>query len=335
MLLSRHTRRREVIAAIASAAAGWPFDARAQQPGRFARIGYLMATAREHRLARKNLNAFREQLRELGYIEGQNLVIEQRFAERDFDRLPQLVAELIRLRVDIIVASPTPAAVAAKKATDTIPIVMINTGDPVGLGLVASLARPGGNVTGLSYSVGLETFGKGVELLKDAVPNLHWVAVLSNPANPAHALAIKNVEVAARALNLQLQLLEARAPDEFEAAFESMAQHVGAVMITPDTLTVSHAARLAELAVGKRLPSMHAFKEEVEAGGLISYGPSFSEPWRRAAGFVDKLLKGASPAELPVEQPTRFELVINLRTAKELGITIPPSLLARADEVIE
>jgi len=337
MLLSRHTRRREVIAGIASAAAGWPLGAWAQQqPERSARIGYLMATARDHRLARKNLDAFRQALRELGYIEGQNLVIEQRFAERDFDRLPQLVAELIRLRVDIIVASPTPAAVAAKKATDTIPIVMLNTGDPLGLGLVASLARPGGNVTGLSYSVGLETFGKGLELLKDAVPNLHRVAILSNPANPAHALAIKNVEAAARALGLELQLLEARAPNEFEAAFESMAkQHAGAVMIAPDTLTVSQAARLAELAVGKQLPSMHAFKEEVEAGGLISYGPSFSEPWRRAAGFVDKLMKGASAAELPVQQPTRFELVINLKTAKALGLTIPPTLLARADEVIE
>ena len=329
-------RRREVIGLFASAAAGWPLGARPQQPGKSARIGYLLATARDDRLARKNLDAFRQELRELGYIEGQNLVIEQRFAERDFDRLPQLAAELVRLRVDIIVASPTPAAVAAKKATDTIPIVMLNTGDPVGLGLVASLARPGGNVTGLSYSVGLETFGKGLELLKEAVPNLHRVAVLSNPANPAHALAIKNIEIAARALRLELQLLEARGPDEFEAAFASMAkQHAGAVVVEPDTLMISHAARIAELAIGNQLASMHAYREEVEAGGLISYGPRFSEPSRRAAGFIDKLMKGASPAELPVQQPTRFELIVNLKTAKALGLTIPPTLLARADEVIE
>jgi putative ABC transport system substrate-binding protein len=328
-------RRREVIAGLGAAAA-WPLGARAQQPGKSARIGYLVATARDDRLARKNLDAFRQELRELGYIEGQNLVIEQRFAERDFNRLPQLAAELVRLRVDIIVASPTPAAVAAKKATDTVPIVMLNTGDPVGLGLVASLARPGGNVTGLSYSVGLETFGKGLELLKEAVPNLHRVAVLSNPANPAHALAIKNIEIAARALRLERQLLEARRPDEFEAAFASMVkQHAGAVVIEPDTLMISHAARIAELAVGNQLASMHAYKEEVEAWGLMSYGPRFSEPWRRAAGFIDKLIKGASPAELPVQQPTKFELTINLKTAHAIGLTIPPTLLARADEVIE
>ena len=328
-------RRRAFIALLGGAAA-CPLAARAQQPRKSARIGYLVATARDDRLARKNLDAFRQELRELGYIEGQNLVIEQRFAERDFDRLPQLAAELVRLRVDIIVASPTPAAVAAKKATDTIPIVMLNTGDPVGLGLVASLARPGGNVTGLSYSVGLETFGKGLELLKEAVPDLHRVAVLSNPANPAHALAIKNIEIAARALRLELQLLEARGPDEFEAAFASMAkQHAGAVVVEPDTLMISHAARIAELAIGNQLASMHAYREEVEAGGLISYGPRFSEPSRRAAGFIDKLMKGASPAELPVQQPTKFELVINLKTAKALALTIPPTLLARADEVIE
>src|SRR5215207_1778156 len=241
--------RRGFLAGLGGAVA-WPLAARAQQPRKSARIGYLVATARDDRLARKNLDAFRQELRELGYIEGQNLVIEQRFAERDFDRLPQLAAELVRLRVDIIVASPTPAAVAAKKATDTIPIVMLNTGDPVGLGLVASLARPGGNVTGLSYSVGLETFGKGLELLKDAVPNLRRVAVLSNPANPAHALATGDVEVAARSLQVQLQQLEARSPDEFEAAFAAMAEgRAGAVIIVADVLSVSHAARLADLAV--------------------------------------------------------------------------------------
>ena len=328
-------RRREVIAGLAGAAT-WPLAARAQQRGGAARIGWLAAAAREQRTARKALDTFGQELRALGYVEGQNIAIEHRFAQRDLGRLPQLAAELVRLKVDAIVAAPSPAAVAAKQATDTIPIVMVNVGDPVGLGLIASLARPGGNVTGLSYSVGLETFGKGLELLKDVAPNLRRVAILSNPANPAHALAIKNVELAAETLGVQLQPVEARGPDEFDGAFAAMVkERAGAVIIVADILSVSYAARLAELAVSHRLPSMHAFREEVEAGGLISYGPNFFEPWRRAATFVDKLLKGASPAELPVEQPTKFELVLNLRTARALGLAIPPTLLARADEVIE
>jgi putative ABC transport system substrate-binding protein len=295
-----------------------------------------MGAARDHRLTRQSLDAFREGLRELGYVEGENIIIEYRFAERDLARLPQLAAELVRLKVDMIVAAPTPAAVAAKQSSDTIPIVMLNVGDPVGLGLIASLARPSGNVTGLAYSVGLETFGKGLELLKEIVPDLRRLAILSNPANPAHALAIRNVEAAAQALGVQLQSLEARGPDEFGDAFAAMAkERAGAIMILPDVLAVAHAVRLAELAVRHQLPSVHAFKEEVEAGGLISYGPSFSEPPRRAAAFIDRLLKGANAAELPVEQPTKFELLINLKTAKALGLTIPDAVLARADEVIE
>ena len=213
---------------------------------------------------------------------------------------------------------------------------MINVGDPIGLGLVASLARPGGNVTGLSYSVGLETLGKGLELLKDIIPNLRVVAILANPANPAHGLAIENVEAAARNLGIQPYPVDVRGPGEFDSAFAAMAkERVGAIMIMPDVLSVGHAHQLAELALKNQLPSMHAFRVEVEAGGLISYGSSFFEPWRRAATFVDKLLKGAKPGELPVEQPTKFELIINLKTAKALGLTIPPTLLARADEVIE
>ena len=329
-------RRREVIAALAGAAAAWPLGARAQQPGRTARIGYLTAASRDDPLARRNLDVFRQELRTLGHVEGQTIAVEHRFAERDVSRLPQLAAELVRLNVDVLVAVPTPAAMAAKKATDAIPIVMINVGDPVGLGLVASLARPGGNVTGSSYSVGLETLGKGLELLRDAVPNLGSVAVLSNPSNPAQPLAVKSVEAAAEALGLGLQPLQVGSPDEFEGAFAAIArERAGAVMILPDTLTVPHAARLAELAVRHRLPSLHGFREEVEAGGLLSYGPSFLEPVRRAATYVDKILKGANPADLPVQQPAKFELAINLKTARALGLTIPPTLLARADEVIE
>ena len=333
MLLSRHTRRREVIALLAAAALprAW-----AQQAGRTPLIGWLAAGGLDQGMARRALDVFRPALRELGYVEGQNLAIEYRFAERDLRRLPQLAAELVRVKVDVIIAAPSPAAVAARYATDTIPIVMVNVGDPVGLGLVASLARPGGNVTGLAYSVGLETFAKGLELLKEVVPNLRSVAILSNPNNPAHALAIKSIEAAASALGVQVQVLEARSAEDFDGAFAAMAERsAGAVMIVPDALMLPHAARLSDLALSHGLPSMRGFREEVEAGGLISYGPNFFEPWRRAASFVDKLLKGANPAELPVEQPTKFELVINRRTADVLGLTIPPTLLARADEVIE
>jgi len=238
--------------------------------------------------------------------------------------------------VYIIVATPTPAAVAAKNATATIPIVMINVGDPVGLGLIASLAPPGGNVTGVSYSVGLELFGKQLELLKETVPKVRRVAILSNPGNPSHALAISDVKVAARSLGVQLQLLEARGPNEFDGAFAAMAkERVGALLVVADAMFGPHRARLADLAAKNQLPSMHGVRVEVEAGGLMFYGHNFPDQWRRAATFVDKILKGAKPADLPVQQPTKFELVINLKTAKALGLTIPQSLLLRADEVIQ
>jgi putative ABC transport system substrate-binding protein len=269
-------------------------------------------------------------------MEGENLVIERRWAEGRVERFPSLAAELVRLKVEVIVAGPTPPAVAAKNATGTIPIVMWGVGDPVGQGLVASLARPGGNVTGLSFSVGWETFGKGLELLKETVPKVRRVAVLSNPANASHALAIENVKVAARSLGVQLQLLEARGPEEFEGAFAAMAkERVAALLVPTDPVFFLHRARLAELAAKNRLPSVHSLREYVEAGGLMSYGPSLLDLLRRAATFVDKILKGAKPADLPVEQPTKFELVINLKTAKALGLTIPQSLLLRTDQVIE
>jgi putative ABC transport system substrate-binding protein len=310
-----------------------PLVADAQQAGKVYRIGYLSSGP-----ATSNLysEAFQQGLRELGWVEGQNIVTDYRFAEGRLDRLPDLAAELVRLKVDVIVASPTPAAVAAKNATGTVPIVMWGVGDPVGLGLIASLARPGGNVTGLSFSVGMDTFGKGLELLREAIPKVRRVAVLSNPAHPAHALAINNVKVAARSLRVQLQLVEARGPNEFDGAFAVMAkERVAAVLVLADSVFVFQRARLADLAARNRLPSMHGNKENVEAGGLMSYGPTNVDALRRAAGLVDKIFKGAKPADLPGEQPTKFEPVINLKTAKALGLTIPQSLLLRADQVIE
>ena len=326
--------RRAFLGTLAGALFAAPLAARAQQAGKVHRIGYLSsgsATTAPHLL-----EVFREGLRELGWVEGQNIVIDYRFEESRSDRLPNLTAELVRLKVDIIVAGSTPATVATKNASGTIPIVMIGVGDPVGLGLIASLARPGGNVTGLSFSVGTEIFGKQLELLKETVPNVRRVAILSNPANPVHALALRNVKAAARSLGVQLQLLEARGLNEFDGAFAAMAKgRVGALLVVSDPMFGIHRARLADLAAKTQLPSMHGVRTYVEAGGLMSYGPNLLDQWRRAAGYVDKILKGAKPAELPVEQPTKFELVINVKTAKALGLTIPPSLLQRADEVIQ
>lgn len=282
------------------------------------------------------LEAFRQGLRELGWVEGQNLVIEYRFAEGHLDRLPALAAELVRLKVDVIAAGPTPPAVAAKDATGTIPIVMLGAATPVELGLVASLARPGGNVTGSSWSVDLAIIGKGLELLKETVPKLGLVAVLSNPTHPTHVASIENVKLAAQSVGVRLQFLEVRAPNEFENAFRTMAkQRVNAVLVVADALFVSHRAKLAGLEAKYRLPSMHTLRPNVEAGGLMSYGPDIVAVWQRTAVFVDKILKGAKPADLPVEQPSKYELVLNLKTAKALRLTIPPALLARADQVIE
>jgi ABC-type uncharacterized transport system substrate-binding protein len=312
-----------------------PLVAEAQPAGKVHRIGFLgsgSATGDP-----RTREAFREGLREFGWVEGQNLVIEYRFAEGQSDRLPDLATELVRLKVDVIAAGPTPPVLAAKRATGTIPIVGMSLTDPVGLGLVASLARPGGNVTGVTYSVGTETFGKGLELLKEAVPKVRHVAVLSNPASPSQSLAIASLKSAARALGLELLLLEARGPTQLDGAFAAMAKDgVEALFVVTDPtyLLPGAAARLADLAAKSRLPSMHAQRAAVESGGLMSYGPSIVAIYRRGAVYVDKILKGAKPADLPIEQPTKFELVINLKTAKALGLTIPPAVLARADEVI-
>ena len=327
-------RRRFLLTSLAGAVAG-PLAAGAQQAGKVPRIGFLSLTSPSDRPPL--LDAFRQRLRELGWVEGQNIVIDYRYAEGRVDRLPDLAAELVRLKVDLIIASAgTQVATAAKNATETIPIVMIAVRDPVGTGLIASLARPGGNVTGVSGYAGLEIVAKQLELLKETVPKIRRVAILSNPANAYHQLAIREVNVAARSLGVQLQLLEARGPNEFDGAFAAMAkERVGALLVLSDAMLNSHRTRLADLAARGRLPAAYAVRESVEAGGLMSYGPSFLDQYRRAATFVDKILKGAKPADLPVEQPTKFELVINLKAAKALGLEVPPLLIAQADELIE
>jgi putative ABC transport system substrate-binding protein len=325
-------RRRDFIT-LAGCAVAAPATVRAQQQAKkIYRIGYLGSGTPYPHLQ----GVFQQGLRDLGWVEGQNYEINYRYAEGQYDALPRLADELVRLGADAIVASPTPAALAAKNATATIPIVGIGFDNPVENGLVASLARPGGNVTGLSYGVGPEIFGKDIELLRAMVPELRRIAVLSNPAGLNHALMMSNVTSAARALGVELLLLDATGPGEFGRAFAAMAsERVGALFVFGDPMLGVHRARIAELAVQYRLPSMHTNRLHVEAGGLICYGPSFSNLWRRAAAYVDKILKGARPADLPVEQPTKFELIINLRTARAIGVEIPQSMLLRADEVIE
>ena len=328
------TTRRAFLGALAGGLLAAPRAADAQSAGKVYRVGYLTAgSVTANPLV---LEAFRQGLRDLGWVEGQNIVIEYRSAEGRFDRLPDLAAELVRLKMDIIAATPTPAALAARNATGTVPIVGVSLTEPVALGLIASFARPGGNVTGVSYSVGADIFGKDLELLKEVVPKVRRVAVLSNPDGPAQPLTISNIKGAARSLGLQLLLLEARGPGDFDGAFAAMArERVGALFIVQDPSFIPHRARLTDLAVKKRLPSVFTQGADVEAGGLMSYGPNFPDMYRRAAIYDDKILKGAKPADLPVEQPTKFELVIKLKTAKALGLTIPQSLLLRADQVIE
>jgi putative ABC transport system substrate-binding protein len=313
-----------------------PLAANAQPAGKVYRLGYLSTGSPTATYVRP-LEAFREGLRELGWVEGRNLVIEYRFAEGRTDRLPGLAEELVGLKVDVIAAGPTPATMAARNATRTIPIVGMGLTEPVAIGLVASLARPGGNVTGVTYSADTAIFGKQLELLKEVVPKVRRVAALTNPTGtPAHSLMLSNVQVAARSLGLELQVHEAREPGAFDGAFAAMVkERAAALWVFGDPMFFLHRARLADLSLKNRLPSMSTQWQWVEAGGLMSYGPSLPDLWRRGATYVDKLLRGAKPADLPIEQPTKFELVINLKTAKALGLTIPPSLLQRADEVIQ
>jgi len=280
-------------------------------------------------------DAFRQGLRELGYIEGQNILIESRASDWKEDRLPALAVELVRAKVDVIVAKNARATEAARKATSTIPIIFTVSGDPVGDGLVASLARPGGNITGLA-TVSPELVGKQLEMLKAIAPKASRIAVLKNPTTPGHERSLRQAAPAVRALGLQLQILDARTPAEIETALTTMtAQRVDGLLVLRDSVFRTQRERITAVAAKQRIPAVYGLREEAEAGGLIAYGASVPQMFHRAAFYVDRILKGAKPADLPVEQPTKFELVINLKTAKALGLTIPPSLLAQADEIIQ
>jgi putative ABC transport system substrate-binding protein len=311
-----------------------PRAAEAQQAGKVYRVGYLSTPTRES--VEHGLAAFLRTLRGLGWIEGQNLIIEYRWAEGNVELLPGLAAELVRQKVDVIVAPAGSAALAAKNATSSIPIVMIFASDPVETGLVASLRRPGGNITGTTFTPGPEIFGKQLQILKEAVPHASRVAVLSNPADASFALQVREVEATSRSLGIRLQHVEARGPEEFDSAFAAMArERADALLVTGTSTFLAHRVRLAELAVKGRVPTMHSFRESVEAGGLMAYAVNMADFVGRSAMYVDKILKGAKPADLPIEQPTKFELIINLKAAKALGITVPKALVLRADEVIQ
>jgi len=322
-----------LIAAIAAALFAWSCSADAQQSAKVARVGIL---SDESSVAgTKSFEPFAQGLRDLGWIEGQNIAFERRYAAERYDVLPSLAAELVQLHPDVIFAIGTPAARAAQSATQSIPIVFARTADPIGSGLVSSLARPGGNLTGLSGQM-VETGAKRLDLLITAVPDAKRVSILWDSDTPSGASEVREIEQGARSLNIEIIPVDVRAPDDFDAAVEAIkARSANALIVVAGTIFAEHAQRLAELAAKVGLPTMGFGKWFAEAGGLMSYGNDLAEMYRRAATYVAKILKGAKPADLPVEQPTRFELVINLNTAKALGLTIPPTLLGLADDVIE
>jgi putative ABC transport system substrate-binding protein len=329
------TTRRAFIGTLTGALLVAPRVAHPQQAAKVYRLGLLAGAPPNSPGGRRAWEGFFQGMRELGYVEGQNILVEGRWYEDHTDRLPVLAAELVRLKVDVIVAGAPPAPEAAQRATSTILIVMANHADPVGTGLVASLAKPGKNVTGMS-TLAPELVGKRLQMLKEVVPGISRVAVLSNPTVPSQALELREAKAAAGPLKMQLQLLEARAPGDFAGAFSAMTkERAGGVIIFSSSMFNAERTRIAELAAKSRVPAISSLREFAEAGGLMAYGVNLGESFRRAATYVDKILKGAKPADLPVEQPTKFELVINLKTAKALGLTIPPSLLQRADEVIQ
>lgn len=330
-------KRREFLTLVTGAAA-WPHVARAQQGKKVARIGFLTTGALEMPEARSGLKALREGLREYGYIEGQNIILDIRSADSKIDRFPALARELLSLNPDVIIASNSPAARAVQQVTITIPIVVPVMGDPVGDGLVASLARPGGNITGLTF-LGPQLVPKRLALLKEAIPAMSRLAVLWQPGAYGERTMnemMKGAEAAARSLGLLLQQFEVQSPDDFDQAFSRIAgDHVEAVIVFPSSMLFTERRRIVEHAEKLRLPLMAMSKEFVQIGGLISYGSDITNFNRLSIAYVDKILRGAKPADLPVEQPTKFELAINLKTAKTLGLTLPPTLLARADEVVE
>jgi len=324
-------RRREVLTLLGGAAASWPLAAGAQQAGKLPTIGFLGA---DPSIESKRVAAFVQRLRELGWIDGRNLAIEYRWAEGRNERYAENAAELVRLKVDVIVTVATVPTLAAKQATAVIPIVFAASGDPVGTGLVASLARPGGNVTGLSAQTA-ETAGKRLELLREIVPGLGRLAIMRNVGNPISVLELGEVQAAARALGLEVITSELRRAEDISPAFDALKGRADALYVCTDPLVNTHRIRVNTLALAARLPTMHFYREYVEAGGLMSYGPNLPDLLRRAADYVDKILRGAKPGDIPVEQPTKFDLIINLTTAKALGLTIPEPFLLRADEVIE
>jgi len=325
-------KRREFITLLGGAAAAWPLAAHTQQAGKLPTIGFLGAATAS--VAGQWFAAFVQRLHELGWMEGRNIAIEVRWAEGRSERYAEIAAEFARLNVDVIVTIGTPASLAAKQATSVVPIVFVAASDPVGTGLVASLARPGGNVTGLSNQQA-DLAGKRVELLREVVPALRQLAIMANVDNSASVLEMREVQTAARTIGLEVAILEVRQAEDIANGFELLKSRADALYVVSDPLLGSNRVRINTLALGMRLPTLHAFRDHVEAGGLMSYAANFPDLYRRSADLVDKILRGTKPGDIPVEQPTKFELVINLTTAKALGITVPSNVLALADEVIE
>ena len=325
-------KRREFINLLGGAAAAWPLAAHAQQAGKLPTIGFLGSGTPSTQ--GQWAAAFVQRLRELGRIENRTVAIEYRWAEGRDERFAEIAAEFIRLKVDVIVTYGTPSAIAAKKATVAIPIVIAGAGDLVGTGLVASRARPGGNVTGLSMQAP-DLAGKRIEMLREILPGLRTVAILANIGNPNSMLEMGEAHAAARTIGLDVVTSEIRRAEDIAPVFEALKGHADVLYVCADPLLTTNRIRINTLALGLRLPTMHGFREFAEAGGLMSYGPNFPDLHRRAADLVDKILRGAKPADIPVEQPIKFDFVINLTTAKALGLDVPPTLLARADEVIE
>jgi len=325
-------RRREFIALLGGAAVAWPLAARAQQPGKLPIIGFLGATTPT--IHGQWAAAFAQRLRELGWIETRSIAIEYRWAGGRNERYAEIASEFVRLKVDVIVTWGTAPVVAAKRATAVIPIVFTTAGDPVATGLVASLARPGGNVTGLSNQIP-DLAGKRLELLREIIPDLRRLAILSNIGSPIGMLETGEVQAAARTLGLEVLPLEIRRAEDIAPAFESLKGRAQALYVVAEPLIGSSRVRINTLALGARLPTLHGLREYVEAGGLMSYGPNAPDLFRRSADIVDKILRGTKPRDIPVEQPTKFELMINVTTAKAIGLSVPESFLSRADEVIE
>jgi putative ABC transport system substrate-binding protein len=325
-------KRRQFIVALGGVAASWPFAAWAQQTGKTPTIGLLSSSTAA--IERPRRDAFLQRLGELGWVEGRGVTVEVRAAEGIVERAAEIAAEFARLKVDAIVLSGDAQGLAAKRAAPDIPIVMASAGDPVGQGLVASLARPGGNVTGLSVQL-IDTAGKRIELLHEIVPGLRRLAILGNSANPAVALERDAAQTEARDVGLEVIRSDFQRAEDIPSAIEALKGGADALYVCVDPLMIANRARINGLALAARLPVMHSYRDNLEGGGLISYGPDLLDLYRRAAGLVDKILRGTKPADIPVEQPTRFELAINLKAAKVLGFVVPPTLLARADEVIE